>query len=233
MIVPVDHDCRSGGTVGGGLVVGLVALRSGAWRRSAAVEHCFSPLWHNSHDNGRSRQYEQQNNEYLAQTSHDAVYALIHCIALYAHRVGYLVGRVAFKAHLHQLSVFVLQLCHQVGDKSAPFCLGGCVVVGMLRQVVLHFTRLSAVAQHMSHLPFDPCFLLIGFGIHVQFGDMQPQPYGYFLKQVAAQLAVTTGSVAAHAPDEGGVGAQSGIEYLVVVHSDITIPLWMAKSDSM
>ena len=49
---------------------------------------------------------------------------------------------------------------------------------------------------------------------------------------VTAQLAVATGSVAAHAPDEGGVGAQSGIEYLVVVHSENTIPLWMAKSDS-
>ena len=160
------------------------------------------------------------------------MYALIHCIALYAHRVGYLVGGVAFQTHLHQLPVFVLQLCHQVGDESASLCLGGSVVVGNLRQVVLHFTGFAAVAQHMPHLPFDPRFLLVGFGIHVQFGDMQPQPYGYFLKQVAAQFAVTTCSVATHAPDEGGVGAQRGIEYLVVVHSDNTIPLWMAKSDS-
>ena len=52
------------------------------------------------------------------------------------------------------------------------------------------------------------------------------------MKQVAAQLAVATCSVAAHAPNEGGVGAQSGIEYLVAVHSDNTIPLWKAKSDS-
>lgn len=61
---------------------------------------------------------------------------------------------------------------------------------------------------------------------------MLPQPYGCFLKQVAAQLAVATGGIAAHAPDKGGVGAQRGIEYLDVVHSDNTIPLWKAKSDS-
>ena len=104
--------------------------------------------------------------------------------------LGYLVGGVAFKTHLHQLPVFVLQLCHQVSDKSAPFGLGGSVVVGKLRQVVLHVTGFAAVAQHMACLPLNPCLFFVGHGILPQVADVQPQAYRHVLKQVTASLVV-------------------------------------------